>query len=83
LRWASERVRPGAPTGPTGGADHRRENEDALASVVKPGPEFELLAENALEGFTLCSPVAAHGQLFLRTGTALYCIGERDERAPN
>ncbi len=51
-------------------------NEDAVTSVVKAGPEFELLAENALEGFTLASPVAAHGQLFLRTGTALYCIGK-------
>ena len=58
-------------------------NEDALTSVVKARPEFELLAENALEGFTLSSPVAAHGQLFLRTGTALYCIGERDEQASN
>jgi len=52
-------------------------NEDALTSVIKAGPEFELLAENALEGFTLASPVAAHGQIFLRTGTALYCIGVR------
>jgi outer membrane protein assembly factor BamB len=52
-------------------------SEDALTSVVKAGPEFELLAENALEGFTLSSPVAAQGQLFLRTGTALYCIGKR------
>lgn len=52
-------------------------NEDALTSVVKAGPEFELLAENALEGFTLASPAAAHGQLFLRTGKALYCIGEK------
>jgi outer membrane protein assembly factor BamB len=51
-------------------------NEDGLTSVVKAGREFELLAENALEGFTLASPVAAHGQLFLRTGEALYCIGK-------
>jgi outer membrane protein assembly factor BamB len=50
-------------------------NEDALTSVIKAGPEFELLAENPLEGFTLASPAAAHGQLFLRTGTALFCIG--------
>jgi len=51
-------------------------NEDAVTSVIKAGPEFELLAENPLEGFTLASPAAAHGQLFLRTGTALYCIGK-------
>jgi outer membrane protein assembly factor BamB len=52
-------------------------NEDAVTSVVKAGPEFELLAENALEGFTLSSPAAARGQLFLRTGKALYCIGKK------
>jgi outer membrane protein assembly factor BamB len=51
-------------------------NEDAVTSVVRACPEFELLAENALEGFTVASPVAAHGQLFLRTGQALHCIGE-------
>jgi outer membrane protein assembly factor BamB len=52
-------------------------SEDALTSVVKAGPAFELLAENLLEGFTLASPAAAHGQLFLRTGKALYCIGKK------
>ena len=50
-------------------------NEDALTSVVQSGPEFELLAENSLEGFTVASPVAAGGKILLRTGTALYCIG--------
>jgi outer membrane protein assembly factor BamB len=50
-------------------------NEDALTTVVKAGRSFELLAENPLEGFTLASPVAAGGQILLRTGTALYCIG--------
>ena len=50
-------------------------NEDALTSVVKAGPKFELLAENGLEGFTVASPVAAGGKILLRTGTALYCIG--------
>ena len=28
-------------------------NEEAVTSVIRAGPEFELLAENALEGFTL------------------------------
>ena len=51
-------------------------NEEAVTSVIKAGSEFELLAENALEGFTLASPVATGGQILLRTGTALYCIGK-------
>lgn len=50
-------------------------NEDGLTSVVKAGPAFELLAENALDEYTLASPAAAEGQLFLRTRSALYAIG--------
>jgi outer membrane protein assembly factor BamB len=50
-------------------------NEDGLTSVVKAGRAFELLAENALEDFTVASPAAAGGQLFLRTRSALYAIG--------
>lgn len=50
-------------------------SEDGLTSVVKAGTTFELLAENALEDFTLASPAAAGGQLFLRTKGFLYAIG--------
>ena len=50
-------------------------SEDGLTSVVKAGTTFELLAENALEDFTLSSPAAAGGQIFLRTREALYGIG--------
>ncbi len=50
-------------------------SEDGLTSVVKAGTAFELLAENALDDFTLSSPVAAGGQIFLRTRGALYAIG--------
>jgi outer membrane protein assembly factor BamB len=50
-------------------------SEDGLTSVVKAGTTFELLAENALDDFTLSSPVAAGGQIFLRTHGALYAIG--------
>ena len=50
-------------------------SEDGLTSVVKAGTAFELLAENALDDFTLSSPVAAGGQIFLRTRGALHAIG--------
>jgi outer membrane protein assembly factor BamB len=50
-------------------------SEDGLTSVVKAGTTFELLAENALDDFTLSSPAAAGGQIFLRTRGALYGIG--------
>ena len=41
-------------------------NEDGLTTVVKAGPAFERLAENPLDGFTISSPAAATGQLFLQ-----------------
>jgi outer membrane protein assembly factor BamB len=50
-------------------------SEDGLTSVVKAGTAFELLAENALDDFTVSSPAAAGGQIFLRTRGALYGIG--------
>ncbi len=50
-------------------------SEDGLTSVVKAGTSFELMAENALDGYTLSSPVAAGGQLFIRTTEHLYAIG--------
>ena len=51
-------------------------SEEGITSVVRAGHRFELLAENALEGYTLSSPIAAGGQLFVRTQHALYCIGK-------
>ena len=50
-------------------------NEDGLTSVVKAGTAFELIAENALDDYTLSSPAAAGGQLFLRTKGNLFAIG--------
>ena len=50
-------------------------NEDGLTSVVKAGTAFELIAENALDDYTLSSPAAAGGQLFLRTKGHLFAIG--------
>jgi outer membrane protein assembly factor BamB len=52
-------------------------SEDGLTSVFKAGPAFEILAENALNEYCLSSIAVSDGQLFLRTATALYCIGKR------
>jgi len=51
-------------------------NEDGLTSVIRAGRTFERLAENPLGGYTLASPAAAGGQVFVRTADALYCIGK-------
>ncbi len=52
-------------------------NEEGLTTVIKAGPQFEILAENALGEYTLSSPAISDGQIFLRTEKNLYCIGKR------
>ena len=51
-------------------------NEDGLTTVIKSGREFQVLAENPLGEYVLGSPAASDGQLFIRTGQHLYCIGK-------
>ncbi len=51
-------------------------NEQAVSTVLAAGTEFKILATNELDGtYTLSSPVVSGSQLFLRTSTHLYCIG--------
>jgi outer membrane protein assembly factor BamB len=51
--------------------------ENAVTVVLAAGPEYQELARNELDGtFTLSSIAVAGQQLFLRTSTHLYCIGE-------
>lgn len=52
-------------------------NEEGLTTVLRAGPKFEVLAENPLEDYILSSPAISDGQIFIRTKSYLYCIGER------
>jgi outer membrane protein assembly factor BamB len=52
-------------------------NEDGLTTVIKAGPQFQILAENALNDYCLSSPAISDGQIFIRTAGYLYCIGKR------
>ena len=52
-------------------------NEDGLTTVLKAGPAFEVLSENALSDTTLATPAVAGGQIFIRTAKKLYCLGRR------
>ena len=49
---------------------------NGVTTVAKVEPDFEVLAENTLEGYTLSSFAVSEGRLFLRNDKALYCIGE-------
>ncbi|WP_167546995.1 PQQ-like beta-propeller repeat protein [Stieleria maiorica] len=45
--------------------------------VFKPNPEeFELVAENELDGVTNATPAFSEGQIFIRTEEHLYCIDQ-------
>jgi outer membrane protein assembly factor BamB len=52
-------------------------NEEGTTVVLKAGPTFEVLAENALDDYLLSSPAVSDGQIFIRTTKHLYCIGKR------
>src|SRR5262249_37342760 len=76
VRYGPQRLRTGTYSASPLVADGKVyvTSEDGVTSVVRAGPAFELLAENTLDDFTLASPVAAQGRLFLRTSHHLYCL---------
>jgi outer membrane protein assembly factor BamB len=56
-------------------------NDDGVMNVVKPGPEFNLVAKNELGERTFASPAISEGQIFIRGDRNLYCIGQKVARA--
>jgi outer membrane protein assembly factor BamB len=77
--YGPKRIAPGTYSSSPVMADGRIyiTNEDGLTTVYRTGPEFEVLAENAMDDYTLSSFAVSDGQLFLRTASALWVIGER------
>jgi outer membrane protein assembly factor BamB len=55
-------------------------NDAGTTHVLKAGPKFEVLAQNALNEYCLASPAISGGQLFLRTEHHLYCIAADNKR---
>jgi outer membrane protein assembly factor BamB len=80
--YGPERLRPGTYSASPVLADGKvyATSEEGLTSVVKAGPAFAVLAENALDEYTLSSPAVAAGQVFIRTSKHLYCIGRDRSR---
>jgi outer membrane protein assembly factor BamB len=76
--YGKRRLRPGTYSASPVLADGRiyATSEDGVTTVVKAGPEFEVLAENALDDYTLSSPAIAGGRIFLRTTKFLWAIGK-------
>ena len=50
-------------------------NDNGVCRVVKPADKFAVIATNDLGENAYASPALSDGQIFLRTGMALYCIG--------
>jgi outer membrane protein assembly factor BamB len=82
--WGQQRIKPGTYSSSPVLADGKiyLTNEDGLTTVVKAGPQFEVLAENALGDYCLSSPAISDGQIFMRTAQNLYCIGKRAKAEP-
>ncbi|MEQ8788015.1 MAG: PQQ-like beta-propeller repeat protein [Pirellulaceae bacterium] len=49
--------------------------DDGVTKIVRPGAEYELVAENELGEYCFASPAISDGQLFIRGEEHLYCIG--------
>jgi outer membrane protein assembly factor BamB len=52
-------------------------DDDGVTHVLRAGKEFQVVARNALGDEIYASPAISRGQLFVRTLSHLYCIGER------
>lgn len=76
--YGRHRLRPGTYSASPVLADGRiyATNEDGLTTVVKAGPEFQMLAENDLDDYTLSSPAISGGRIFIRTTKFLWAIGK-------
>jgi outer membrane protein assembly factor BamB len=77
--YGRQRLRPATYSGSPVLADGKIyvTNEDGVTIVVKAGPTFQVLAENDFDDYTLSSPAVSEGQIFIRTATQLYCLGQR------
>ncbi len=53
-------------------------NDRGVMNVVRPGPDFVLLARNEIGERCFASPAISQGQIFLRTDKSLLCIGVRN-----
>ena len=52
-------------------------SDRGVTTIVRPGPEFEVVAENALGEDCYASPAISQGHIYLRAEKHLYCIGQQ------
>ncbi len=78
LVYTDQRLEPGTYSASPTLADGKvyALNEDGVTTVVKAGREFEILAKNPLDGYTLSTPSVSQGHIYIRAGSTLYAIAE-------
>ena len=57
-------------------------NEDGLTTVLKAGPQFEILAENNMDDYCLSTIAISEGQLFSADGEGAVCDREAERPLP-
>ena len=50
-------------------------SDEGVTTVVRPGPEFDVVATNELGEECYASPAISQGQIYIRAEEHLYCIG--------
>lgn len=55
-------------------------NDNGTMTVVRPGPEFDRVAQNKLDDTFFASPAISQGKIFLRGYRSLYCIGRTERK---
>jgi len=50
-------------------------SDEGITKIVRPGEQFEVVAENALGENCYSSPAISQGRIFIRAEKHLYCIG--------
>jgi outer membrane protein assembly factor BamB len=76
--YGPERLKPGTYSASPVLADGKIyiTNEEGITSVFAAGAKFEVVAENAVNEYTLSSVAISNKQIFLRTEKNLYAIGK-------
>jgi outer membrane protein assembly factor BamB len=54
-------------------------SDRGVTTIVRPGPEFDVVAENPLGEECRASPAISQGRIYIRAEKHLYCIGARDQ----
>ncbi len=57
-------------------------NDDGQVNVIKPGPQFERVAQYELGEQCYASPAISDGQVFLRDFKRILCLGAVNRRTP-